>query len=328
MDDVIYIGPFKDHINKFISFKRSLGYSYHEEADRLKRFDRMTHQYYPCPGYITKEIADAWCARQNNESISNQNGRIATIKQFTKYMAGIDTRTYVIQQKPGITAKYKPYIFSHEEIKGFFAAVDGMQFKSRPPLAHITYPVLFRVLYCCGMRVSEVCSLKIRDFKDECFTVEYGKFGKGRLVPLHPTLAAAVDEYIRKVHPLAKPEEFLFIDGFEGRQLYSTKIYDTFRELILKTGIKHGGKGKGPRVHDFRFTFIVHRLEQWIHENADINAWLPVLQFYVGHSDMDSLGYYLQITMDVHPDLRNKIKEAFGDIIPLNCDMEVQDEND
>ncbi|NLB79966.1 MAG: integrase, partial [Clostridiaceae bacterium] len=86
---------FKDHISKFISYKRSLGYSYHEEADRLKRFDRMTHQYYPCHGYITKEIADAWCARQNNESMSNQNGRIATIKQFTKYMAGIDNRTYV-----------------------------------------------------------------------------------------------------------------------------------------------------------------------------------------------------------------------------------------
>lgn len=49
------------------------------------------------------------------------------------------------------------------------------------------------------------------------------------------------------------------------------------------------GKGKGPRVHDFRFSLIVHRLEQWIHEHADINAWLPVLHFYVGHSDMGLL---------------------------------------
>lgn len=85
------------------------------------------------------------------------------------------------------------------------------------------------------------------------------------------------------------------------------KIYDCFRDLLLKAGIKHGGKGKGPRVHDFRFTFIVHRLEQWIHEDADINAWLPVLQFYVGHSDMDALGYYLQITTNVvfQPEIRD-----------------------
>lgn len=327
MDDMLYIGPFCDHISGFVGFKRSLGYSYHEEADRLKRFDQMTQKRYPKASYITKDIADAWCERKDNESISNQNGRIATIKQFTKYMAGIDKRTHVIQWKPAVAPRYKPYIFSHDEIKRFFASADGMQFKSRQPLSHITYPVLFRVLYCCGMRVSEVCSLKVRDVEDGCFTIEHGKFGKGRLVPLHPLLSASVNEYIKKVHPFAEPEEFLFIDGFEGRQLYSTKVYETFRELLLKSGIKHGGKGKGPRVHDFRFTFIVHRLERWIHENADINAWLTVLQFYVGHSDMGALGYYLQITMEVHPDLRKKIKEAFGEIIPMNYSTEEPNED-
>ncbi|MDL2302361.1 tyrosine-type recombinase/integrase [Lachnospiraceae bacterium OttesenSCG-928-D06] len=318
MDDIFYTGPFCEHITKFISFKRSLGYSYHEEADRLKRFDQMTEKCYPKAAYITKDIADAWCERRDNESVSNQNGRIATIKQFTKYVAGIDNRTHVIQWKPAIVPKYKPYIFCHDEIKRFFASTDSMQFNGRQPLSHITYPVLFRVLYCCGMRISEVCALRIRDFEDGCFTVEHGKFGKGRLVPLHPMLSVSISEYIKRVHPFAEGEENLFIDGFEGKQLYSTKVYEVFRELLLKAGIKHGGKGKGPRVHDFRFTVIVHRLEQWIHENADINAWLPVLQFYVGHSDMDSLGYYLQITMEVHPNLREKIKEAFGDIIPLN----------
>lgn len=322
MDDIIYTGPFRKHITGFISFKRSLGYSYHEEADRLKRFDHMTQVCYPEASHITKEIADTWCEHKNNESISNQNGRIATVKQFTKYVAGIDNRTYVIQWKAAATPKYKPYIFCHEEIKRFFASADGMLFNSRQPLSHITYPVFFRILYCCGMRVSEVCSLKIRDFEDGCFTVEHGKFGKGRLVPLHPLLSVSVSEYIKKVHPYAEPEKVLFIDGFEGRQLYPAKVYEIFRELLLKSGIKHGGKGKGPRVHDLRFTFIVHRLEQWIHENADINVWLTVLQFYVGHSDMGSLGYYLQITMEVHPDLRSKIKETFGDIIPLDYSKE------
>ncbi|MEG2013755.1 MAG: tyrosine-type recombinase/integrase, partial [Anaerovoracaceae bacterium] len=113
---------------------------------------------------------------------------------------------------------------------------------------------LFRVLYCCGMRISEVCALRVGDFEDGSFTVEHGKFGKGRLVPLHLMLSVSISEYIKKVHPLAEPEEILFIDGFEGRKLYPTKVYEIFRELLLKSGIRHGGKGKGPRVHDFRFS--------------------------------------------------------------------------
>jgi len=327
MDDIVYIGPLRKQMENFVNYKRSLGYSYHEEADRIKRFDQMIQNIWPNAEYITKEIADAWCRRQPNESVSNQNGRIATLKQFTKYMAGLDNRTFVIQYQPGIVPKYKPYIFSHDEISLFFSAADSMRFKPRPALGHITYPLLFRVLYCCGMRASEVCDLKICDFDDISFVVQHGKFGKGRMVPMDPVLVEMVKIYIMQVHPSGNPEEWLFIDGFEGRRLYPTKIYDCFRDLLLIAGIKHGGKGKGPRVHDFRFTFIVHRLEQWIHENADINAWLPVLQFYVGHSDMDALGYYLQITTDVHPDLRNKLTEAFGDIIPVHYSEDYNENN-
>ena len=232
MDDLIYTGPLSKHINGFVIFKRSLGYSYHEEADRLKRFDEMMKNCYPQAAYVTKEMADTWCERKDNESISNQNGRIATVKQFTKYMAGIDNRTYVIQWKSIPVPKYKPYIFCHDEITKFFTSADGMQFKCRQPLSHITYPVLFRVLYCCGMRISEVCTLKIKDFEDGCFMVEHGKLGKCRLVPLHPLLVSSISEYISKVHPSAEMEEFLFIDGFEGRALYPTKVYETFRELL------------------------------------------------------------------------------------------------
>ncbi|MGB8454775.1 MAG: tyrosine-type recombinase/integrase [Anaerocolumna sp.] len=97
MDDIVYIGPLRKQMENFVNYKRSLGYSYHEEADRIKRFDQMIQSNWPKAEYITKEIADAWCRRQPNESVSNQNGRIATVKQFTKYMAGLDNRTFVIR---------------------------------------------------------------------------------------------------------------------------------------------------------------------------------------------------------------------------------------
>ena len=56
------------------------------------------------------------------------------------------------------------------------------------------------------------------DFDDISFVVQHGKFGKGRMVPMDPVLAEMVKKYITQVHPSGNPEEWLFVDGFEGRK--------------------------------------------------------------------------------------------------------------
>ena len=58
--------------------------------------------------------------------------------------------------------------------------------------------------------------------------------------------------------------------------------------------IPHGGRGQGPRLHDLRHTFAVHRLAQWYRDGADLQAKLPVLAttwaiaISVGHSNISS----------------------------------------
>lgn len=74
---------------------------------------------------------------------------------------------------------------------------------------------------------------------------------------MHPALAEMLKRYITQVYPLDNPGEWLFIDGFEGRRLYPTKIYDCFRDLLLKAGIKHGGRGKGPRREWIWLVYVI-----------------------------------------------------------------------
>ena len=76
--------------------------------------------------------------------------------------------------------------------------------------------------------------------------------------------------------------------------------------------IQHGGRGRGPRVHDFRHTFAVRGLEAWYLEGADLNAKLPVLSAYLGYLSMTGTQRYLQLTADLFPDLGKRLEQPFG----------------
>ncbi len=82
---------------------------------------------------------------------------------------------------------YVPYIFSHKEVRAFFKAADAMTKSphSIAPRRHLIMPVLFRMLYCCGLRASEVLKLKGEDVDLEqgIITIRDSKNGKTRYVP-------------------------------------------------------------------------------------------------------------------------------------------------
>ena len=76
------------------------------------------------------------------------------------------------------------------------------------------------------------------------------------------------------------------------------------------------GRGRGPRLHDLRHTFAVHRLAEWYREGVDLNALLPVLATYLGHRSITDTQLYLRLTADLFPDLIARSEAAFGHIIP------------
>ena len=81
-------------------------------------------------------------------------------------------------------------------------------------------------------------------------------------------------------------------------------------------GIPHGGRGRGPRLHDLRHTFAVHRLEDWIREGADLQARLPILATYMGHQSLAGTQRYLRITPYVFPNIVADLRRVVGHAIP------------
>ncbi|MDR0936277.1 MAG: tyrosine-type recombinase/integrase [Oscillospiraceae bacterium] len=220
---------------------------------------------------------------------------------------------FVPQPAPRAPGRFVPYIFTHYEIERFFSAADSIEYKRQAPLAYKIYPLLFRMLYCCGMRMSEATSLRAEhvDLKNGVLTILNAKHNKDRLIPMSDSLTQLCRAYSEEVLPIGS--EFFFPSPYGG-QLASTTVYNRFRDLLWKAGIQHLGRGKGPRVHDFRHSFAVHRLAKWSLDGIDLYTTIKLLSVYLGHKDLSSTQVYLRLTAEVFPYVTAKFETSFGDV--------------
>ena len=96
MREIIYQGPFEDHLKDYVELKRAVGYKYETDAGNLKRFDKFTLERYPYTTRLTKEIVLDWCCKKTYEAQANQCSRASVIRQFGKYLDSIGVEAYII----------------------------------------------------------------------------------------------------------------------------------------------------------------------------------------------------------------------------------------
>lgn len=321
MKTYTYSGVLAPICEGFVQEKRAVGCLYNTEAKKLSEFSRFTLNF-DCPeGTLPKEIVQAWIAKKSTDSDRNQYARFSLISQFAKYMERVGYLAYV----PGrdeigkLHRSFVPYIFSHEEIHTFFEAVDAMIClpHSTAPRRHLIMPVLFRMLYCCGLRVSEATNLLADDVDLEqgILTIQNSKFGKTRYVPMSAELTGICAKYA-KTRLVGPPGADWFFAAPDGGHYNVRTIYSVFRDLLWKAEISHGGKGNGPRLHDFRHTFCVHSLQRWTLRGADPTTLLPRLTAYLGHNDFSATEQYLRMTAEAYPEVSRLMEEKYGYIIP------------
>ncbi len=316
-----FSGMLAGHLQDFIAEKRGIGYIYNTEAKQLSRFSRFTLDYELRPDELPEEVVRAWIAKKTTDSDRNQYSRYSLISQFARYMVRMGHAAYV----PGrddigkMHRTFIPYIFTHDEIRALFAALDSAQkpLYSGAPRRKDIIPVLFRLLYCCGLRVSEAVSLKGEDvdLANGVLVVRGSKFGKTRYVPMSSQITGRCAEY-NKTRLVGSAGEDWFFAAPDGGRYGTRSIYSMFRQYLWEAGISHGGKGNGPRVHDLRHTFAVHCLQKWAASGEDLTALLPRLSAYMGHHDFSATEHYLRLTAEVYPEIAALLDEKYGYIIP------------
>ena len=139
-------------------------------------------------------------------------------------------------------------------------------------------------------------------------------FRKDRFVPVAPALAERLRAYAMSL-PDSGEDAYFFLAPDRGPYHRST-LYKIFRVLLHRCGIPHGGRGRGPRIHDLRATFAVHRLETWYRNGDDLNVKLPILATYLGHDSLAGTQWYLRLTPHLFPDITKGMEALFGNIVP------------
>ena len=161
---------------------------------------------------------------------------------------------------------------------------------------------MIETMYSCGLRVSELCSLKMEDlFLEEGFIRVTGKGSKQRLVPISDRAIHEINLYLMdRCHIDIKPgaEPFLFLSIRRGRPLSRIMVFDIVKNLTTMAGIN-----KTVSPHTFRHSFATHLLEG--------GANLRAIQCMLGHEKISTTEIYTHID-------RSRLREEIVSHHPRN----------
>ena len=298
-----YISVYQGIIKELINFNQALGFKYEVAQKQLKKFDRFVHSKDIYEVDLNEKLVKEFALKSPHETQSTQNMRVSCIRSLAKFLISKGYEAYVYPPLPrgAYTITFIPHIFTNQELQKFFMVADeNIEINKKRGKA---YSLIFRLLYGTGMRVSEVLNLILEDlnFDKNLITVKGGKHNRDRLIPIHPELMKKLNEYLVESNQIYTTNAFCFSQ--DQKPFSAEAVYRAFRNYLWKARIPHGGKSKGPRVHDFRHTFCVHRIRNWIREGRDITALFPYLCAYLGHADTRGTEYYFRLTAEFYPEI-------------------------
>lgn len=305
-------------IEDFISQKRASGYPYRSSARILHYFDLFATERFPGESTITREMCSAWLKSKPGEHPNGLLRRVTPLRQLSKYMKGLGYDVYVIPGHiPDKQVRYEAHIYTATELKAFFNAIDHCHPSPFSPTRRYVIPVIFRMLYCCGLRSSEARLLKKEDVDLETgkITIGESKGWKTRTVYMSKDLLEVCREYDSIMEAMF-PDRQIFFPNKDGN-CFSKSILDYwFHEFWDKLPESDVTIGNPARVHDFRHSYAVHRLNQWVKEGQDINALYPYLSEYMGHSNYADTDYYLSLVEDFYPEMEQRLASINDNILP------------
>jgi integrase len=297
-----------DLVTGYIELRHGLGYRSVTQERSLRSFARFLD---PHDGAISLESTVARATATPSTDPRNPARRLATVRGFLRYLHALDGATDV--PAPGLLGsvghRTPPHVYSDREIAELLAAagelipVGGL----RP----ICYATLFGLLACTGLRISEALALSCDDVDlgGKIITVRAGKRGLTRLVPLHPSTAAVLADYIGERESRCgapRPQDAFFRTEASERISYNAAEH-AFSIVRRRLGWTTSGRTRAPRLHDLRHRMVVRRIQEWHAEGADVDAKVSALATYLGHVEVRDVYWYLSAV----PELMSIVARRF-----------------
>lgn len=293
-----YLSSIASFIEGLIEEKRASGYAYSSSADVLKELDTFCLATGFTCTTVTKELADAWSAQRPTEGLNARNVRVGILRQLSKYLVSLGVDSYLQNRFPSKETNIA-HVFSEDERLAFFVSLDTMPPNGSPFGQRILNEcrIIFRLYYCCGMRLSEPLQLSW-----ECVDLEAGtvrifqsKGDKDRILFLTDDITDMLRKYEVYIHAERPGCSWVFPGTREDNRLNEVTVRDYFLKAWHRT--PYADMSNPPTIKSFRHTFVVDRLNNWMTEGADLRERLPYLSRFLGHEGInESLYYYHQVS--------------------------------
>lgn len=293
------MNPLYGALDEYVALRQGLGVRLTVAARLLRRFVAFVD--HAGSEVMTTDLARRWAMQPSTVQPATWAWRLSMVRGFARWRHATDPRTEVPPHGllPHRYARKPPYIYSEAEITAMLATARALP--SPSGLRGLTYATLFGLLAVAGVRVSEALRLDRQDVVCETslLTIRRTKFGKSRLVPIHPSTtdalsqyAAARDRCVPRLHTSA------FFVSEHGTRLTGDSVRHTFalvgRRIGLRTAAPGRRHGRGPRLHDLRHRFAATTLIGWYRAGRDVERELPTLATYLGHVHVHDTYWYLE----------------------------------
>lgn len=310
-----HLGPvMHDHILRM----RSLGFRYGHESEFL-RFDRFLQARKAAAGETLSKLIREYAALVPAPALKLRRLRLGNIVARALTRNGVPTPSIVPDRlliRDVARKRCRPFIYRHEQIELLLKTAQDYPGR-RQPLRPATLFTMLVVAYCAGLRLAEIVGLELRDvdFGEGTLEVRDTKFFKSRRLPLSSSAVAALRDYLvarRKAGASQEPQTSLFVHDKGG---YSPVTAGALlRDVIRRAGLSTGRGRGGPRIHDIRHTFVVHRMTQWYREGINPQSRLQYLSTFLGHRDIYSTLIYLTITQELLQHANDRFRAAEADV--------------
>lgn len=298
-----YKSVFSGKITDYILSRRKAGFLFDNPAYWLYRFDQFCCSNKIQDNSISKQLFDAWASRSGTETKATQSNRLEALRNFSIYLNTVGIPSYIPVKLPR-PEKTMPYLMTDKDIRDFFKQVDlydTCTTKITFNRMAQEYKVLFRLIYCCGLRNNEACSLKAANVNllTGRVSIYQSKGNKDRIVYLPEDLRFLCSDYFDWLHNRLGVVSEWFFPGRDPRfHIQKTSVDKKFNEFWKATE-GSASCDKKPTVHCLRHAYVIKRMNSWVAEGVPLHVMMPYLSSFLGHKGPVETYYYYHQVEDV-----------------------------
>ena len=297
----------KKSMTDYLAIQRALGRDYETPERTLRGLDFFLVRHYPKARSFTATMFAAWAAGLHQLCPTTARMRMLCVRRFCCHVARSHSGMFIpdLRTFPKELPHQAPYLLSESEVARLLAATTMLRTTHNNPLHPQTVRLAFLLLFCCGLRRGEVLKLRLTDIDTEemVLRINETKFYKSRLVPVSPSVADELRQYLAqrcRTNMPMEPGAPLVWNGYPRRNglilaMTSSPFWANWQRVCRSAQVLDH-RGGPPRIHDLRHSFAVEALRRAYSSGQNAQAVLPRLARYMGHAGIQFTHYYLKFT--------------------------------